>query len=88
MLLTITDTAGTSGTVTTDKDTVADAIRGWYPDAPDDVTAALDELQTALDRGDQAKVGDLAVALAISIKPARDADDDRTYGYVDQIPPA
>lgn len=50
MLLTITDEAGDSGSVTVDKHEVAKAITPWYPDAPAEVTETIAELQSALDR--------------------------------------
>ena len=65
MQITITDEAGTSGTVTVDKDDVAEAIRPWYPEAPTEVTEAIDELQTALNRGEY--TGGLEAYLAITI---------------------
>lgn len=50
-MITITDEVGDSGTVTVDKDNAAEAIRPWYPEAPAEVTKAINDLQTALDRG-------------------------------------
>jgi hypothetical protein len=48
--ITITDEVGDSGTVTVDKGDAAEAIRPWYPEAPADVTKAIDDLQAALNR--------------------------------------
>jgi hypothetical protein len=50
-MITITDEVGTSGTITVeDKHDVAEAIRPWYPEAPAEVHAAIDNLQDALFR--------------------------------------
>ena len=49
-MITITDMVGDSGTVTVDKDDAAEAIRPWYPEAPAEVTEAIDNLQAALIR--------------------------------------
>lgn len=52
MLIQVTDTAGTSGTITINHTEIADAIAGWYPDAPPEVTDAITNLQDALNRDD------------------------------------
>lgn len=52
MKVTITDTAGTSGTITTELDTVATAITPWYPDAPATILDAIDDLQAHLLTGE------------------------------------
>lgn len=47
----ITDIAGTDGSTTVEhRWQIVDAIRPWYPEAPADVTEALDGLDTALAR--------------------------------------
>ncbi len=48
--ISITDVAGTFGSVTVEKNDAEDAITPWFPDAPEDVRKALFDLQTALDR--------------------------------------
>lgn len=65
MQITITDEAGTSGTVTVESYDVADTIRPWYPEAPAEVTEAIDALQVALNRGEY--TGDLEAYLGITI---------------------
>ncbi|HZE14318.1 MAG TPA: hypothetical protein VE197_00640 [Mycobacterium sp.] len=50
MHVTVTDTTGTSGTVTAERSEVAAAIRPWFSDASPEVHAAIDRLQQSLDR--------------------------------------
>jgi hypothetical protein len=58
MRVTVTDTAGTSGTVTADRSEVAAAIRPWFtPDASPEVHAAIDRLQQSLDRAPADQLG-------------------------------
>lgn len=64
-MLTITDTAGTSGSVTVES---YDAIRPWYPEAPDEVYQAIEELQAAIDRNED--TGGLTQYLAITVEHA------------------
>ena len=64
-MITITDRVGTSGTVTVDKDDAGEAIRPWYPEAPAEVTEAIENLQIALTRGEY--TGDLETYLGIEI---------------------
>jgi hypothetical protein len=67
-LITVTDTAGTSGSATIESFDLADTIRPWYPEAPAEVLAAVDELQDAVNSGvDQEG---LTAYLALSITPA------------------
>lgn len=48
---TITDQAGTSGQVTgTDIETIMQQVRAWYPEAPEEVTEVLDQLEAQLSR--------------------------------------
>lgn len=47
----ITDTI-TGQSVTVDKSDIAETIRTWYPEAPAEVTAAIDDFQAAALRGD------------------------------------
>jgi hypothetical protein len=66
MLIQVTDTAGTSGTSIVDSYDVADTIRDWYPDAPAEVTQAIDDLQDAITRYDSVQY-DLAQYLGLAI---------------------
>jgi hypothetical protein len=52
MMVTITDTAGTGGSVTVDRDQAVDAIRDWFPDPTPVITQTLNVLQDALNHGD------------------------------------
>lgn len=47
---TITDTI-TDATVTGDRFEVIDTIHGWYPDAPAEISAAIDDLDAQLAAG-------------------------------------
>jgi len=68
--VTITDSTN-SVSITTETYNVADAIRPWFPEAPADVTEAISELQTALDRdGTGADLADLEAYLGITVAPA------------------
>lgn len=67
-MLTITDTAGTSGSVTVESHDVADAIRPWYPEATDEVYQAIEELQAALNRNED--TGGMCEYLSITIERA------------------
>jgi hypothetical protein len=49
---TITDQAGTSGTVTVEADRIAETLHPWYPEAPAEVYEQIEALQTALCRGE------------------------------------
>lgn len=62
---TITDTI-TGQSVTCATYDVADAIRGWFPEAPADVAEAIENLQDALLRG--AYEGDYAEYLAVRVE--------------------
>ena len=64
-MITITDKVGTSGTASVDKADAADALRPWYPEAPAEVTEAIEKLQAALNRGEY--TGDLETYLGIEI---------------------
>ena len=58
MRVTVTDTAGTSGTITAERSEVAAAIRPWFtPDASPEVHAAIDRLQQSLDRAPADQLG-------------------------------
>lgn len=57
MRVTVTDTAGTSGTVTAERSEVAAAIRPWFIDASPQVHAAIDRLQQSLDRAPADQLG-------------------------------
>lgn len=50
-MLTITDTVGTSGSVTVEAYDVAEAITPWYPEAPAEVHAVIANLQEAINAG-------------------------------------
>lgn len=63
--ITIRDVAGTGGRVTVDRAGAATAIQGWYPEAPTEVTEALAQLQSTLDRGEY--TGGLEAFLGIAI---------------------
>jgi hypothetical protein len=64
-MITVTDKVGTSGTVTVDKDDVAEAIRPWYSEASAEVTEAIENLQVALIRHEY--TGGWEAALGIEI---------------------
>jgi hypothetical protein len=49
---TITDIAGTSGTVTVDARDLAETITPWYPEAPAEVYEVIEALQDQLLRGE------------------------------------
>jgi hypothetical protein len=74
MLVTITDTAGTSGTATTDTVNVSDTIASWFSDAPEDdateIATAIDNLQTALNRHEDSSGWE--TYLGINIAPEHD----------------
>lgn len=69
MLVQITDTAGTSGSVITDTNDLATTITPWYPDAPAEVTNAITELQATINRGED--YAELAAYLAVDITVVR-----------------
>lgn len=69
MLIKVTDTAGTSGTITVDSHDLAETITPWYPEAPAEVYTAIDDLQAAILRGDHTQ-HDLATYLALEIQQA------------------
>jgi hypothetical protein len=72
----ITDTAGTSGpTVVADAHQIADTIRPWYPDAPAEVLAAVDDLEAAI-LADHPRAYDLAVFLALTVEKVDRAEVD------------
>lgn len=52
LTITITDTTGTSGTVTVEAHAVADAIAPWYPEAPAEVAEVIGRLQDAINHGE------------------------------------
>lgn len=52
--------------VTVDSAEAAGAIRGWFPDAPEDVTAVLDELQQKLRRHEPTEDEEAYLAIEIS----------------------
>ena len=66
-MITITDKVGTSGSVTVDEDDAAEAIRPWYPEAPAEVTEAIEHLGIALVRRDDRAVYELEAYLGIEI---------------------
>lgn len=68
-MLTITDTIGTSGSITVEPHAVAEAIRPWYPEAPDEVYEVIEQLQDAIDRGRQ-DTGEWETDLGIQINRA------------------
>jgi hypothetical protein len=47
----ITDEAGTSGQVVVDADHVTEALRPWYPEAPEEVYEQIQALEDALANG-------------------------------------
>ena len=57
MRVTVSDTTGTSGTVTAERSKVAAAIRPWFIDASPQVHAAIDRLQQSLDRAPADQIG-------------------------------
>ncbi len=65
MMISITDKAGTSGTVTVEKDDAERSITPWFPEAPEDVRKALFDLQTALDRGEATSEIETFLGIAI-----------------------
>lgn len=66
-MITITDEAGTSGSVTVESaGEIADAIRGWFPEAPAEVYEAIDKLQGNLVSGSY--TGDWETYLAVSVE--------------------
>jgi hypothetical protein len=72
----ITDTAGTSGTaVVGDAREIADTIRPWYPEAPAEVLAAVDDLQAAILAGHPRQY-DQAVFLALTVEQIDRAEVD------------
>ena len=63
----ITDNAGTSGTaVVAGARDIADTIRPWYPDAPAEVLAAVDDLEAAI-LADHPRQYDVAAFLALTV---------------------
>jgi hypothetical protein len=68
MSILVTDQTGTDAAETVDDlSEVADVIRGWCPDAPADIEAAIVELGDALMRGDEEEVDGLTALLAVTI---------------------
>lgn len=67
-MITVTDIAGTSGTVTVEAYDLAAAITPWYPEAPAEVTDAIAGLQDAINRGED--TGALSEFLAITVEQA------------------
>lgn len=65
-MVTITDKAGTNGSVTADVNDVSAALRNWYVDAPADVIEATEKLQAALIAGEP--TDDLAAYLGVQIE--------------------
>lgn len=68
MKVTITDTAGTSGATTVEAHDIAETIRPWYPEAPAEVVAAVDDLERAVLRGEDA--GALTEYLGVTVEQA------------------
>ena len=66
MRYTITDQAGTNGTITVDSFDVADALRGWFAADEAEVQQAVTDLQAAIERRDPVQ-WELAEYLGISI---------------------
>lgn len=62
----VTDTVGTSGSVTVDRDDVAESIMPWYPEAPSEVIYAIEGLQGALNQHEY--TGELEEYLGIRIE--------------------
>lgn len=74
-MFTVTDTAGESGTTTTTSaEDLVEAIRGWFPDPPAEITSALTRLEEALRHREY--TGELEAYLGIRIT----ADPDRISG--------
>src|SRR5262245_3116543 len=74
-MITITDTAGTSGTATVDtRDEAMAVIRQWFADAPEDaaaeVASVIDEMETNWRNGDY--TGNEQAYLAIQINVEQD----------------
>ena len=65
-MITVTDVVGTSGTVTVDKDDVAEAIRPWFSEASAEVTEAIDSLQAALIRHEYTEGWEAALGIEIT----------------------
>lgn len=68
-LVSITDQHHTMATVITHVQDVADNIRGWFPEAPADVTAAIERLQHELCTDSPCDA--TATYLAVTIEPVR-----------------
>jgi hypothetical protein len=66
MHVTVTDTTGTSGTVTAERSEVSAAIRPWFSDASPEVHAAIDRLQQSLDRAPADQLGTEDTDLSIT----------------------
>jgi len=64
-MFTITDTTTDTQVTVEYAEDVAAAILPWYPEAPAEVTDAINELQDALLRG--AYTGDLETYLAVTV---------------------
>ena len=47
----------TTGTVTIDRGQVAAALRPWYPDAPPEISEAINRLQASLDQAPTDQLG-------------------------------
>lgn len=87
-IVAITDTTGNSGSVTVESYDVADAIRGWYLEAPAEVEQAIADLQAAINRDDHAQ-HELAEFLALTVEsvpagPRVDLIDPARAEYIDE----
>ena len=65
--ITITDTTGTSGSITVnDASDIPAALRPWFPSAPAEIINAIDDLADELDSR-HPRTGDLATYLGVDI---------------------
>lgn len=69
MLLTVTDTIGEDGSVTVESHSVAEAIMGWYVDAPEGTRQAVANLQIALDTGEIAEGWANYLGVTVEVAP-------------------
>jgi hypothetical protein len=83
-VITITDKIN-GDTVTVERDGVAEVVRPWYMWADAGTLATVDQLQTALNSGDDNGVYYLALALEITIEHAEPTVAQRVQAGVDEI---
>lgn len=73
--VTVTEEIGEGRSATVDRSEVADTIRPWFPEAPPEVVAAIDDLQVRLNRHEY--LDGLDEYLALRVETAREDGDVR-----------